>query len=79
MPRCPVCGINASIVDGQYVSLLTGERRSKKDPELVGQLGKPGPWFAFTVESDWISWPCGGFMLQVGQDPRHLTSEEINA
>lgn len=75
---CPVCGAQGSIVEGSYVSLLTGERRTKNASELIGQLGKPGPWFAFTIESDWLSWPCGGYMLfSDGSAPRHLTPEEL--
>lgn len=74
---CPVCGERGTIIPGRYQSLLTGEFREKDDPELIGQLGKPGPWWGFTIESDYLKWEtCPGYLVSINEPVRHLTEEE---
>ena len=63
---CPVCGLRATIYQGQYISLLSG---LVIPPELVGTEEKYS-WFM--RDPDWIEFPCGGYIVQVGQAPRHI-------
>lgn len=75
--ECPVCGQEGRIEDGDYVSLLTGEHVPKSEARDL-PLGQPGPWFGFTVESDRMIWPCGGYMLffeRLAPAPPHRRGE----
>lgn len=58
---CPVCGIEPTIIEGRYIGLITGS-----------VLDGPTMDEPFSIETDTLTYPCGGFELTVGQPPRHL-------
>lgn len=67
---CPICECQATITEGQYRSLMTGEVLTRD------QLGKPGPGWAWTRDSDTVSFPCGGYGLLFDGSVWHLIDEE---
>jgi hypothetical protein len=62
---CPVCGTEATITEGRIFSLIDGGELNHNE------LGHGRGW-AYMRENDMISFPCGGYILEVGKPPRHL-------
>lgn len=73
---CPVCGTQAVITEGAYLSYLTGAR-SETPPEGLGS----GEWAIWGLENDTLHWPepCPGYLIKMENGQRvirHLTAEE---
>lgn len=68
---CPVCGAQATIVEGGYISLMGFGRRVSRAEARDLPLGQIGTeWYGFERESDRVVWPegCPGYSIRVTGD-----------
>lgn len=80
---CPVCGAQATILEGGYVSLMGFGRRVERADAAGLPLGQKGTeWYGFELENDRLEWPaeCGGYRIWLteagGVETAHLEEEQ---